>query len=195
VLAVERAAAPACQVFSPLTVCGDISQPVIFRICWPCALRTSRPTDASDGAKYFWLCVGICGAGAGLTRTVMPLELNVSPSAAGRCWNALLSACCARIPYPGPFRASALSTAIVTCTILGPYASTETKAPLRSSVASGAACAVAAVPAIRKAEAMAAASGDGALPAMRRAVVIVMRCLLLVLLHVTWLACSLLALS
>jgi hypothetical protein len=43
--------APTRKVFSPFTVCGAISQPLISRTRSPPGLRTVRDTGGSDGAK------------------------------------------------------------------------------------------------------------------------------------------------
>jgi hypothetical protein len=70
----------------------------MLRICSPLAFLTCRPTGASDGAKYFWPCVGTLGGGAGLMRSVMPDEVKTSPSLPALWRNALLSLFLAMMP-------------------------------------------------------------------------------------------------
>ena len=50
-LSVDAKLAPTRNVFSPLTVCGAISQPVICVSIVPSALRIVSDTGGSDGAK------------------------------------------------------------------------------------------------------------------------------------------------
>jgi len=59
---------------------------------------TCRPTGASDGAKYFSGWLGVRAGGAAFTCTVMPLEVNVSPSWPAAWRNAPLSAFFFRMP-------------------------------------------------------------------------------------------------
>jgi hypothetical protein len=62
------------------------------------AFSTCRPTEASEGAKYFSPWLGVRAGGAGLTRRVMPFEAKVSPLAPPVCLKAALSAFFGRMP-------------------------------------------------------------------------------------------------
>ena len=57
-----------------------------------------RHSAGNDGAKYFSGWLGVRAGGAAFTCTVIPFDVNVSPSLPATWRNAPLSACLARMP-------------------------------------------------------------------------------------------------